>query len=162
MAKFSHSVLFLAAALCFVSAVSCEDFKVHGMVYCDTCLAGFETRVSEYISGANVTLECRDREGGHLTYTGNGVTDETGGYTILVDGDHEEEVCQVVLTESPRSDCTSKIPGRSVGRVAITANNGIKEPVRFVNSLGYLKDEPLEVCPQVIAELGLTPEDIMV
>ncbi|OVA10795.1 Pollen Ole e 1 allergen/extensin [Macleaya cordata] len=162
MAKFSQAVLLLLAALCIFTVASAADFKVQGKVYCDTCLVGFETRVTEYIKGANVTLECRDREGGHLTYTVDGVTDENGVYTISADGEHEEEVCEVVLKESPRSDCNKKFLGRTCGRVAITKNNGILSPVRFVNSLGFLINAPITGCAQVITELELTPEDIMI
>ncbi|OVA10794.1 Pollen Ole e 1 allergen/extensin [Macleaya cordata] len=162
MAKFSQAVVFLAAALCFLSVAYANDFHVEGKIYCDTCRAGFETEVTEPIKGAKVLLECRDREGGHLTFTADGETDEKGIYSIAVDGDHEEEVCEVEAKESPRTDCNTPVPGRSRGRVLITANNGIPSPVRFVNSLGFLKKEPLASCPKVIAALGLTPEDIMV
>lgn len=112
--------------------------------------------------GAKVTLECRDREGGHITLTADGETDATGVYSIAVNGDHEEEVCEVIAKESPREDCNEPVKGRNQGRVLITANNGIPSPVRFVNSLGFLKKEPLPACPKVIAALGLTPEDIMI
>ena len=163
MAKFSQAVLLILAALCILKvAYADNDFKVQGKVYCDTCLVGFETRLTESIKGADVTLECRDREGGNVTYTINGVTDENGVYTISADGDHEEEVCEVVLKESPRSDCNKKPLGRTCGRVTITKNNGILSPIRYVNSLGFLINKPIDGCAKVIAELDLTPEDIMI
>ena len=163
MAKFSQAVVFIAAALCLLSVVHANnDFHVEGKIYCDTCRAGFETKVTEPIKGAKVTLECRIREGGSITLTADGETDKKGIYSIAVDGDHEDEVCEVLAKESPREDCNTPVPGRNRGRVLITANNGIPSPVRFVNSLGFLKKEPLPVCPKVIAALGLTPEDIMI
>ncbi|RZC93163.1 hypothetical protein C5167_029140 [Papaver somniferum] len=163
MAKFSSlAVVLLIGALCFLSVAHCDDFHVEGKIYCDTCRCGFETRVSEPIKGAKVGLECKNREGGHVTFTGEGETDASGTYSIAVNGDHEEDVCEVITKESPVEDCNVPVQGRSRGRVAITANNGIPSPVRYVNSLGFLRKEPLSECPKVIAELGLTPEDIKI
>lgn len=39
------------ASVALVNAV--PDFVVEGRVYCDTCRAGFETNVTEYIAGMN-------------------------------------------------------------------------------------------------------------
>ncbi|MCL7035534.1 hypothetical protein MKW94_020164 [Papaver nudicaule] len=163
MAKFSSlAFILLIGALCFLSVAHCDDFHVEGKIYCDTCRCGFETKVSEPIKGAKVALECKNREGGHVTFTGDGETDASGTYSIAVNGDHEDDVCEVTAKESPVEDCNEPVKGRSTGRVAITGNNGIPSPVRYVNSLGFLKKEPLSSCGKVIAELDLTPEDIMV
>ncbi|KAI3954069.1 hypothetical protein MKW98_017893 [Papaver atlanticum] len=163
MAKFSSlAIVLFIGALRFLSVAHCDDFHVEGKIYCDTCRCGFETRVSEPIKGAKVGLECKNREGGHVTFTGEGETDASGTYSIAVNGDHEEDVCEVITKESPVEDCNVPVQGRSRGRVAITGNNGIPSPVRYVNSLGFLKKEPLSECPKVIAELGLTPEDIKI
>ncbi|OMO65298.1 Pollen Ole e 1 allergen/extensin [Corchorus olitorius] len=58
------------------------------------CRAQFVTRISKYLSGAKMRLECRDREGGHLTYTSEGETNSPGNDELKVKGDHEE-VCEV-------------------------------------------------------------------
>ncbi|KAM1597747.1 hypothetical protein PS2_032617 [Malus domestica] len=44
-------------------------------VYCDTCRAGYETKVITYIAGAKVRLECRDKSGMALVYTKEGTID---------------------------------------------------------------------------------------
>ncbi|KAF8364754.1 hypothetical protein HHK36_023536 [Tetracentron sinense] len=157
MAKFSQAV----SALCFLSllgfAYADSLFYVQGKVYCDTCRAQFETKVSEYIPGAKVRLECKDREGGQPTYSIDGETDATGTYRLPVEGDHEEEICEVVLVKSSNPDCAERLPGRDRARVLVTANNGISSAARFANSLGFMKKEALPQCPQVLKELGIVP-----
>ncbi|RZC77839.1 hypothetical protein C5167_002080 [Papaver somniferum] len=164
MTKVSQLVnLFVVVVICFMSYVYCDDFHVVGQIYCDTCRAGFETEISEPIKGAKVGLECRNKEGGNITYTAEDVvTDEEGMYLVVINGDHEDYICEVLLKESPRYDCNEVVPTRNQGRVAITDNNDIDSPIRFMNSLAFLKKEPLSNFSKVIANLGLTPDDITV
>ncbi|XP_026413031.1 olee1-like protein [Papaver somniferum] len=123
----------------------------------------FETEISEPIKGAKVGLECRNKEGGNITYTAEDVvTDEDGMYSVVINGDHEDDICKVLLKESPRSDCNEVVPTRNQGHVAITDNNDIDSPIRFMNSFAFLKKEPLSNCSKVIANLGITPDDITV
>ncbi|OVA04045.1 Pollen Ole e 1 allergen/extensin [Macleaya cordata] len=154
MAKFPHPVLLLlAAALCFLlsTLVPCEGFVAQGMVYCDVCRAGFVTRGTEFIPGAKVKLECKDRAGGKITFTANGVSDKQGIYEIPVYGDHEQDVCEVVLKESTRPDCKEIDPGRKGPVLDIRHKD-----TRLVNSLGFLQAEPVpDFCPAVMATMGL-------
>ncbi|XP_022140139.1 olee1-like protein [Momordica charantia] len=144
-----------------ISFVYCgEDrFFVEGKVYCDTCRAQFVTRVSEYMKGAQVKLECRNLESESLTYSNHATTDETGTYRLLVDGDHEEEACEVSLVKSSRADCDEMDKGafaKPSAMVGLTQNNGLSKPVREASPLGFLKKTPLPECSEVLRELGFT------
>ncbi|KAI3414802.1 uncharacterized protein J3R85_015841 [Psidium guajava] len=163
MAKSLKAILFLASALCFLSllgAVYGDDrFFVEGKVYCDTCRTQFITKVSKDMAGAKVRLECRDREGGAVTYSIEGVTDNTGTYRLPVDGEHEEEICEIVLAKSSQPGCEEVSNDaflRKSARISLTKNNGMATPVRQANPLGYMKKEPLAECTEVLKELGMT------
>lgn len=109
-------------------------------------------------------LECRESEGGSVTYSNDSITDETGTYKIVVDGEHEEELCEVQLLKSSIPDCSevSKDPFNKLNaRVSLTSNNGMSSPVRHANPLGFLKKTPLAECPEVLKELGLTPDALV-
>ncbi|PON41366.1 Pollen allergen Ole e 1 family [Parasponia andersonii] len=165
----AKSVIIFASALCFLSLLGfayCETPRlfVEGKVYCDTCRTQFVTRVTEYMKGAKVRLECRDNEGGSVTYSAEAETDASGTYRIPVDGDHEEEICEIQLVKSSSPDCSevSNDPYNKLSaRVSITSNNGIASPVRQANPLGFLKKEPLPECSEVLRELGITAEGLV-
>ncbi|KAI6705394.1 hypothetical protein NL676_008356 [Syzygium grande] len=163
MAKSLKAIIFLASALSFLSLLGAvygdSRFFVEGKVYCDTCRAQFITKVSHDMPGARVRLECRDREGGDLTYSIEGVTDNTGTYRLPVDGEHEEEICEIVLVKSSQPGCEEVSTDdflRKSARVSLTKNNGMTTPVRQANPLGYMKKEPLPECADVLKELGIT------
>ncbi|XP_057949296.1 olee1-like protein [Malania oleifera] len=165
MAKSAQAAILLATALCFLSLASVAHsfFLVEGQVYCDTCRAKFQTRASEPIKGSKVRLECRDREGGHLTYTVEGETDAKGMYHLEAEGNHEEEVCEVVLVKSGSEDCKEENKvgfGRHSARISLTHNNGISSPSRLANPLFFMRKEALPVCPEVLRELGILPAEI--
>ncbi|KAL6201357.1 hypothetical protein ACLB2K_025071 [Fragaria x ananassa] len=89
-------------------------------------------------------------------------TNEQGRYSIEVDSDHEEEEeCEVVLVSSPDEDCNQishELHQQIGARISLTQHNGIAGPVRIPNPLGFMKKEPAPECPQVLKELGLTPD----
>ncbi|KAL5982128.1 hypothetical protein ACLOJK_016197 [Asimina triloba] len=167
--------LLVVFALCVLPAlVSARPAKpsyltVKGRVYCDTCLAGFETPAATYIhesclvivpdesddkptAGAKVSVECRERESGKPTFTTEGVTDHTGTYMIPVTDDHDDEICETVLKSSPQADCATVAPGRERARVFLCSNNGIVSHTRFANNLGFQKNTPLAGCAQVLKQ----------
>ena len=161
MAK-SQAIVFAAIALCFLSLISVshgdDRFFVEGEVYCDTCRAGFITKVSEPIQGAKVRLQCRNITGGEELYNAEGLTDAQGRYSLPVDGDYEDDICEVQLVESPREDCNepaTDILTKQAAKVCLTSNSGIVDPIRSANPLGFLKKDPLPECPQVLKELGI-------
>ncbi|KAK1287347.1 Pollen-specific protein C13 [Acorus calamus] len=127
-------------------------YDVIGRVYCDTCRCGFETPASTYIAGAKVRVECRLRETGEVTYTVDGVTDNTGSYKIQVVDDHEDEYCESVLLWSPQSGCAVLEPGRERARVVLSHNTGIVSNKRIANNLGFQSDTTLPECAQLLAQ----------
>ncbi|KAL3739901.1 hypothetical protein ACJRO7_021212 [Eucalyptus globulus] len=163
MAKSLQAIIFLASALSFLSLLGAvygdSRFFVEGKVYCDTCRTQFITKVSKDMPDAKVRLECKEREGGSVTYSIEGVTDNTGTYRLPVDGEHEEEICEIVLVKSSQPGCeeVSNDPFlRKTARISLTKNNGMATPVRQANPLGYMKNESLPECADVLRELGMT------
>lgn len=115
-------------------------------------------------AGAKVSLECRNREGGTLIYSSDSETDKSGTYRIPVDGDHEEEICEIALKKSSDTDCSevSKDPFlKKSARISLTKNNGISTPVRLANPLGFMKKKPLPECAKALRELGMNPDDVI-
>ncbi|XP_061372637.1 olee1-like protein [Gastrolobium bilobum] len=158
----AKSIIIVASTLCFLSffgSAYCRDrFFIEGSVYCDTCRTQFLTRVSEFMSGATVRVECKDTENGTLTFSKDAVTDRNGSYKVEVDGDHEEEVCEVKLIKSSREDCGEVDTAshlEQAAMISITSNNGIMSPIRTANPLGFLKKNRLPICSEVFQELGL-------
>ncbi|CAM8939014.1 unnamed protein product [Rhodiola kirilowii] len=150
--------LALLLALCLLPsfAVAFRPFTnpliVRGRVYCDTCRAGFETPATTYIAGVRVRLECRDRHSFEMRYTIDALTDASGTYEVTVNEDHEDEVCDAVLIRSPRPDCALLSPGRDRARVILTRYNGIASDISFVNSLGFMKNEALSGCTELLQQ----------
>ncbi|KAL1292404.1 hypothetical protein HN51_060850 [Arachis hypogaea] len=159
----AKSTIMVIAALCLMSVVGSaygyDKFFVEGKVYCDTCRIQFLTSVSEFLPGATVRLECKVAANETITYVKDVTTDAAGKYSIEVEGDHEEELCEVFLIDSPRQDCNeikSEVANlETASRVSLTHKNGIVSAVREANPLGFLKAVPLAECPQIFKELGL-------
>ncbi|KAG6588099.1 hypothetical protein SDJN03_16664, partial [Cucurbita argyrosperma subsp. sororia] len=157
----AKSAVMLVSALCLMSLINiatCEKerFFVEGKVYCDTCRIQFFTKVSKFLEGATVKLECRDIEGGNVTFSKETETDKSGSYKIETDKDHEEEVCEVSLVKSKDPDCDeiTKEGYAHKSRVSITSNSGITSPERLANPLSFMKKEKLPECKEVLRELG--------
>ncbi|XP_058085429.1 pollen-specific protein C13-like [Magnolia sinica] len=149
--------ILILIALCILPALVSgrpmrSNFMVQGRVYCDTCLAGFETSATTYISGAKVRLECRERESGQLTYAIEGKTAQSGMYEIPVSDDRGNDICEVALVSSPQSECATPMPGRERARVFLTQNNGIASYTRYANNLGFQKDAPIVGCSKLLKQ----------
>ncbi|XVF25650.1 hypothetical protein REPUB_Repub13aG0231600 [Reevesia pubescens] len=165
MATSLKAIFLLASTLCLLSflgiahAGAPEHFFVEGKVYCDNCRAQFETKISKYMEGAKVRLECKDRESGKLTFSVDGKTDATGTYRLKVEGDHEEEVCEVELIESSDPEC-SEIDQenylRKGAQIVLTKDAGMSTDARHANPLGFMVKERLPECTEVLRELGIT------
>ncbi|KAL3592345.1 hypothetical protein D5086_010985 [Populus alba] len=146
----------LLLALCVLPALvraarpARNPFVVQGSVYCDTCLAGFETSKTTHIAGAKVRLECKDRKTQDLVYSKEGTTDSTGKYTITVDEDHEDQICDCMLVSSPRKDCRSPSAGRDRARVILTNDNGLVSTTRYANAMGFMAAQPMSGCTELL------------
>ncbi|KAL6227789.1 hypothetical protein ACLB2K_001745 [Fragaria x ananassa] len=152
----SRAVLVLLALCVLPALVSAKilgkPFHVQGRVYCDTCRCGFETSATIYIAGATVGIKCMNRNSMSLAYSVEGVTDQTGTYNILVEDDHEDQICESVLVSSPISDCKSADPGRSRANVVLTRFNGVVKTKRFANNMGFFKDQALPECTELLKQ----------
>lgn len=102
--------------------------------------------------GAKVRVECRTKATGAKTCGFDGVTDKTGTYKILVEDEHEHEICESVLVESPDRSCNKVVMGRERAPVFLTNNNGIASNTRFANALGFEKDVPLAFCASLMKQ----------
>ncbi|TKY71833.1 Olee protein [Spatholobus suberectus] len=168
MAK--STIIILASALCFLSFLGLtyaqEHYIVEGTVYCDTCRVQFLTKLSEPIGGATVRVECSQVDNSkNVTFNEEAMTDSSGLYRVEVEGDHEEDTCQVVLVKSPREDCSEIDQDtylQKAARISITKNNGIVSPVRQANPLGFLKAERLPGCADLLQELGINEDGTLV
>ncbi|XP_004485892.1 olee1-like protein [Cicer arietinum] len=164
----AKSTIILISTLCFLSffgSVYCNDrFFVEGVVYCDTCRTQFITKLTEFMEGATVRMECKE-DNGTVTFSKEAVTDASGTYRVEVDGDHEDEVCEITLAKSPRKDC-SEVDSDShleqAARISITNNNGIVSPLRTANPLGFLKKERLPGCADVLKDLGINEDGSLI
>nr|XP_043615188.1 protein DOWNSTREAM OF FLC-like [Erigeron canadensis] len=152
-------VVLMVALLCVVLPALIDagrpmsrPFRLQGRVYCDTCRAGFETSATTYIPRAKVRVECKDKEQ-KLVYSKEGTTDATGTYHILVNEDHGEETCDVMLVSSPMGDCMTADPGRERARVVLTSHNGIVSNTRFANAMGFMKDDIMSGCTTLLQSL---------
>ncbi|KAG9440903.1 hypothetical protein H6P81_021068 [Aristolochia fimbriata] len=155
MAKLSCTAL--VASLCILAVASfvhCTDvLDVEGKVFCDTCRARFITRISEYIEGAEVKIECHNRITGVLTARVEGRTNKTGSYFFQVKGDHLEDICEVKLLRGPH--CNQLDGERSRAHILLNNNNDIVSDIRHANPFGLLKKEALPQFSIVLKELGL-------
>lgn len=84
------------------------------------------------------------------------VTDSTGSYNILVQDDREDDICEAVLVKSSDPECN--IPSSGRARVILTRNNGMNSNARFANAMGFLKNEPLASCPEILQKYQETED----
>ncbi|MCD9645906.1 hypothetical protein HAX54_035262 [Datura stramonium] len=151
------AICLLSASIASATFVS-NPFLVKGKAYCDTCRCGFETPATKYLAGAKVRIECRHRVTEAPTYTFEGVTNSKGEYNILVKSDHGDDICDVVLVKSSDPTCAKPNAGRDRSRVILTRNNGMISDIRFANAMGFLRDEPLSSCTQILQQYHLTDD----
>lgn len=104
------------------------------------------------LSGAKVRVECRTRTTGAKTCNFDGVTDETGTYKIVVEDEHEHEICESVLVDSPDSACKKIVEGRERAQVFLTRNNGMASDIRYANAMGFEKDVPMAFCASLMKQ----------
>ncbi|CAN4116603.1 unnamed protein product [Withania somnifera] len=169
----SSEIILIVTVICLFSlfgviqavaeAPTPTQFHVEGKVYCDVCRTLFENRLSKPMSGAEVRLQCRNLTDHSVTLTVEGKTNEQGVYSLLVEDNHENEICEMILMKSTMDDCTEVPEGgyaKESARITITNNNGIIETTRHANPLFFLKKEVFSECDKVFKELELLPEEI--
>lgn len=103
-------------------------------------------------------LECRNITAGTETFKSEAITDKLGMYSINVDGDYEDDICEIVLAKSSNNECTDishDVYAKQAAKVSLTSNNGESSDVRSANALGFMRKTPLPECPEVLKELDL-------
>lgn len=102
-------------------------------------------------SGARVGIRCIDRKSKKVVFYTEGETDSTGTYHIEVENDHMDHLCQTLLVSSPLAWCNTPDPGRNRSSIILTHyKNGIINHLHYANAMGYLKDEPLHGCQELL------------
>lgn len=157
-------ILLALLAVCVVPAIVgarfvTEPFHLEGCVYCDTCRCGYETDASEYMPDAIVRVECFNKDSGKVTYSKEAVTDKNGRYTVKVETDRGEDVCDAMLVKSSNPECGSPNAGRDRARVILTRNNGMISNKRYANNMGFLRNTPLSNCAQILQKYQESEED---
>ena len=152
------AILFLAGIATATRPVR-NPFLVEGRVFCDTCKAGFETPKSTYIAGAKVRIECRDRKSNELIYSREGYSNSNGTYSIYVNEDHEDELCDTVLVSSPDKKCKTPCGGRDRARIVLTNYNGMVSNKRFANNMGFENDEAEDGCAELLRQYALYDDE---
>ncbi|KAL5081558.1 hypothetical protein RYX36_009979 [Vicia faba] len=155
-------VVLIVSAFCFSSVLAArkvpadcrEVFTVIGKIYCDPCHFEFESRLSKPLVGVKVTLRCAKEEGKNVTYVKEAKTDKNGVYKIIVNGDHEEEICEVNSDSNGKGECNLPMANKS-DRIGLNKNMGVSSLVRLVNPLGFMTKAIDSQCEKVISELGL-------
>ncbi|KAI4390149.1 hypothetical protein MLD38_002291 [Melastoma candidum] len=163
MAKTFSVVALVATALCLSSLVGSaysqnDQLHVIGKVICDPCRVSFETTASYPLPGAQVQLVCTNRTSGVVKETIQGTTDINGAYQLTVDGDHQDEICEVEALKSPEPLCSSLVPKTiKNARISLTGNSGVAGSDRFTNPLFFSPEKSLESCPQILLDMGILP-----
>ncbi|KAI4366048.1 hypothetical protein MLD38_021972 [Melastoma candidum] len=120
--------------------------------------SAFETTVSYPLAGSLVRLECFNRTSGAFMYAAEAKTDANGVYLLAVEGDHEEEICEVHAVNSSDPKCSSLVPDAiKNARISLTKNNGVTESTRYANHLFFATEKSLENCPKILFEMGILP-----
>ncbi|XP_052483530.1 anther-specific protein LAT52 [Gossypium raimondii] len=162
MEKTSILALVISLVICLISSLLGFSHAKHGLlvvigkVYCDTCRVEFETKLSQPIN-AKVHLECKNRTDERIVYSKDAVSDKLGMYSIPVEGDHEDELCEVRLIESPRNNCNEMMESWRKARVVLTRRDGVTDLTRQTNNLGFkIKPEDVDTkaCVKVLEEMG--------
>ncbi|XP_052206804.1 anther-specific protein LAT52-like [Diospyros lotus] len=161
MAKAALALVSVLCLLALAGPAHCHDdkgaFHVQGKVYCDTCRVLFPTRLSEYLAGAEVELKCRHLENKTETLSVTGRTNKDGHYKLAVEGDHDDEMCEVNVISSPNPECNEHNSEISSAIVSLAKNSGIRSDSRFCNPIGFRKKTALPNCAEVFDELGFVP-----
>ncbi|KAJ4823161.1 hypothetical protein Tsubulata_019211 [Turnera subulata] len=100
-------------------------------------------------------------EGKKKTWSHDAVTDDKGMYHIKVTGNHDEDICEVMLVESNDPDCNEVNKDqylKKTARVEISSDDGEVEKVREVSPLGFMIKEPMAQCVDVMRDMGIAAD----
>ncbi|XVE88199.1 hypothetical protein DITRI_Ditri19aG0049600 [Diplodiscus trichospermus] len=131
----------------------------------------FVTRISKYMAGNTLLVWHKQvRRCGWsaetATHSVDGETDVSGTYQLKVEGDHEEEICEVALVESSDPECAEIDKEnylKKSARIGLTRDNGITSDSRLANAnpLGFMVKKRWPECAEVLRELGITSSGLV-
>ncbi|KAI3801040.1 hypothetical protein L1987_29141 [Smallanthus sonchifolius] len=136
--------------------VSEDTFIIQGKVYCDLCRIQIQTKISYPLANTKVTLVCHKAENDEESYRVEGSSDDKGKYILNVVGDHAEEICEIIVSESPDPNCPELMDDENNVRVSLTNKHGIKGKGRYANPLGFMVTNADPRCKEALDELGFT------
>ena len=99
-------------------------------------------------AGATVWLECQDPQERHLTYSLEGQTEASTIYSLEVEGDHEDEICEDVLVKSNEPDLVRFL------------NKGWRKPAQELALPPTMASLVRFAAPIVYKELNILPEEL--
>lgn len=111
-----------------------------------------------YFIGAKVRIECRDRKSNNPVYWKEATTDSCGTYKMLIPENHADHICDAMLVSSPQANCATPSQGRDRARVILNDNNGIVSYNRFVNNMGFTRNEAMAGCENVMKQYQETDD----
>lgn len=160
-------VAFAVHVVLWNDGVCCGEPKtslVTGMVFCDQCLLGTLSALSQPLAGAQVSLECYR---GSTTAAFWASTDENGVFSISVEEDdfqiHGDGRCTVKIVKSTDMDCyiPTDIANGSSGATISSAGGIYRErSVYYVGPFAYRMSRPAKSCNalQLGSRHGITLE----
>ncbi|PPD79689.1 hypothetical protein GOBAR_DD23379 [Gossypium barbadense] len=120
-------------------------------------LAKFIVTLAELNLKPNLANLLMNRTDERIVYSKDAVSDKLGMYSIPVEDDHEDELCEVRLIESPRNNCNEMMESWRKARVGQTRRDGVTDLTRQTNNLGFkIKPEDVDTkaCVKVLEEMG--------
>lgn len=96
-------------------------------------------------------VECKDWATLTITFAQEAVTDSKGKWEMKVEEDHGDEQCSSILLTSSLPDCKTADPGRSRASLVLTRENGVVSNRQPVNAMGFVRDQRLPECEEVLA-----------
>ncbi|MFS7930687.1 putative allergen Ole e 1 [Helianthus anomalus] len=133
-----------------------DMFIIQGKVYCDPCRIQIPTKISYPLAGTKVSLVCHKADTDEESYRVDGESDAKGKYRLEAVGDHAEEICEIVVSESPDPNCPELMDDENHVKVSLTNKHGLKGKGRYANPLGFMASDADPRCKEALDELGFT------
>lgn len=96
-----------------------------------------------------------------MSYSIEAATDKDGKYLLAVEGDHQDEICEIKAVISGNTECSEIMTGVPGDRPVLTNNVGVVEPVRYANPLGFMTKNVSPDCVKALKEMDIVPVDVL-
>ena len=98
-------------------------------------------------------IECKNRDNKTSTFTSETKSRPDGYFVVKVPGDHEEDICEVILTPNKHSQCNEIMATRDRDQVSLADNAGVVGNVRYTNDLFYMTKDVDKRCEVIYESL---------